>query len=347
MKSYVFPGNIEKDILQIGSQQIPYMRTEMFSNLMKESEEMLLELIGCNNGKLISYTASGTGAMDAVITNYISKKKKVFVIAGGAFGQRWKSLCQYYNIPFTLYEVPFAKDIDYCDLEKEINRNKPEALLCQHHETSTGQLFNLKKISTICKKNDTSLVVDAISSFLADPLNMDELNIDICITSSQKGLNIPPGLSFVALSQHILQDKFSNSNYYFDFNENLKNLQRGQTPFSPATTLFLQLHKRLSQNIILGTDAIINTVRERALFFRTLCKQYNWEMPVETPSNCITAFFVKQNQNIIIKELIKKDIYIMPGSTPGYFRVSHLGIQNTKDLIHLAKTIYEIESATF
>lgn len=81
-------------------------------------------------------------------------------------------------------------------------------VLCQHHETSTGQLFDLKKISAICRKHNVSLVVDAISSFLSDDLDMEELNIDICITSSQKGLNIAPGLSFLFLSPRILQTDF-------------------------------------------------------------------------------------------------------------------------------------------
>lgn len=76
------------------------------------------------------------------------------------------------------------------------------------------------------------------SVLLADPLHMSDLGIDICITSSQKGLNIAPGLSFVILSQNISDMHFASSGYYFDFNENLKNLQRGQTPYSPATTIF-------------------------------------------------------------------------------------------------------------
>lgn len=83
MKLYVFPGNIEEEILQIGAQQIPYMRTAIFSEIVKDSERMLLELIHCKGGRVIPLTASGTGAMDAVITNFVSKKKNTFIIAGG------------------------------------------------------------------------------------------------------------------------------------------------------------------------------------------------------------------------------------------------------------------------
>lgn len=127
------------------------------------------------------------------------------------------------------------------------------------------------------------------------------------------------------------------------FNENLKNLQRGQTPYSPATTIFLQLHERLKRNVQIGVDSIISRVRERALFFRTLCNKYNWIVPAEVPSNCITGFFINRNGDILFKELLDREIYIMPGGTPNYFRVSHLGVQDKQDLLCLSEEIYRIE----
>lgn len=344
MKSYVFPGNIEDSILRIGGKPFPYMRTEQFSELVKDSERMLLQLINCPKGRVVFYTASGTGAMDAVVTNYVSLYKKAFIVAGGSFGYRWKSLCDYYNCPNEVFEVSFARDIDYVQLEERVRIAQPEVFLCQHHETSTGQLYNMENISSICKKYNVSLVVDAISSFLSDELDMAALDVDICVTSSQKGLNIAPGLSFLFLSPRVLQKEFAYKSYYFDFKENLKNLERGQTPYSPATTLFLQLHARLQNNISIGVKNIIASVSEKAIYFRNLCKQNGWEVPAEVPSNCITGFFVRKNGDILFKELLKQDIYIMPGGTPDYFRVSHLGVQTYDDLDDLAKRIKEIEN---
>lgn len=344
MKSYVFPGNIEEEILRIGAQPIPYMRTAQFSGLVKESESMLLNLMHCTGGRVLFYTASGTGAMDAVVANFVTTRKKAFVIAGGAFGRRWKSLCDYYHCPNDVFEVPFAHDIEYDKLEDAILASNPDVLLCQHHETSTGQLYDLDKIAAICRKYNIYLVVDAISSFLADPLDMDAMNIDVCITSSQKGLNIAPGLSFVVLSERMLQLEYAHNGYYFDFEENLKNLERGQTPYSPATTLFLQLHARLQQDVRLGLGEIIGSVKEKALYFRSLCAENGWEMPAEVPSNCITGFFVHRNGDVLFTELMKENILIMPGGTPHYFRVSHLGVQSLDDLRELATRIKEIEN---
>lgn len=339
MKSYVFPGNIEDSILKIGGEPFLYMRTEEFSSLVKDSEKMLLSLINCPEGRVIFYTASGTGAMDAVVTNYVSQCKKAFIVAGGSFGYRWKSLCDYYHLSNDMFEVSFACDIDYGLLEKSVELSRPDVFLCQHHETSTGQLYDLEKISVICKKYNVSLVVDAISSFLSDKLDMNALGIDICITSSQKGLNISPGLSFLFLSHRVLQTNFGHQSYYFDFVESLENLERGQTPYSPATTIFLQLHARLKKNVSLGVEAIIDSVHANALYFRELCRRNGWQMPVEVPSNCITGFFMEKNGDILFKELMKEGIYIMPGGTPNYFRVSHLGIQTYDDLARHIKKI--------
>lgn len=344
MKSYVFPGNIEESILQIGGRPFPYMRTEQFSELVKDSERMLLQLINCPGGRVIFYTASGTGAMDAVVTNYVSTCRKAFIIVGGSFGRRWKSLCDYYGCPNEVFEVPFARDIDYAQLEESVSAARPDVFLCHHHETSTGQLYNLEKIAAICKRHNVSLVVDAISSFLSDELDMQALGIDICITSSQKGLNIAPGLSFLFLSPTVLGRQFAGKSYYFDFNENLKNLVRGQTPYSPATTLFLQLHVRLQADVAIGVENIIASVRAKALYFRSLCSRNGWEVPAEVPSNCITGFFVRRNGDILFKELLKDDIFIMPGGTPNYFRVSHLGVQTREDLDDLARRMKEIEN---
>lgn len=344
MKSYVFPGDIEESIRKIGGEPFPYMRTAQFSEIVKESEKMFLDLIGCTNGRVIFYTGSGTGAMEAVVTNFVSTRKKAFIVAGGSFGYRWRSLCEYHQCPNEVFEVPFAKDIDYDALEVAVQVSQPDVFLCQHHETSTGQLFNLEKISAICKKYHVFLVVDVISSFLTDPLDMDAMGIDICITSSQKGLNIAPGLSFVALSERVLKEKFAHKGYYFDFDDNLKNLERGQTPFSPATSLFMQLHARLKGYTDLGLEQLIESRRKQALYFRKLCQVNGWEVPAEVPSNCITGFFVHRNGDILFTELLKQDIFIMPGGTPHYFRVSHIGRQSFEELDGLAARIKEIEN---
>lgn len=346
MKSYVFPGDIAPRIAAIGSEPFIYMRTDAFSQINKESERMLLDLIHCKGGRTIIYTGSGTGAMSAVVENYVSTKQKAFVIDGGSFGHRWFQLCEYYGIPVFDFKVPFAKDIDYTLLEQKVASEKPDVFLCQHHETSSGQLFDLEKISGICHRYGVSLVVDVISTFLAEPLDMGALDIDICITSTQKGLNIPPGLSILFFSPKLDGYTFNHKGYYWDFDDNFANLKRGQTPFSPATILYLQLHARLNQLVEEGGEnKNIADVRHRALHFRALCQKYGWNVPAENPSYAITGFQTKDtSERVIFKGLIDKyDTYIMPGGVPGFYRVSHMGLQSDEDLDRLAAAIHEFE----
>ena len=344
MQSYVFPGNIDESIMQIGAQPFMYMRTDAFSEINKESEQILLDLIHCTGGRTIIYTGSGTGAMSAVVENYCTTKKKAFVIDGGSFGHRWFQLCEYYGVPVIDYTVPFAKDIDYSDLEKSVASEKPDVFLCQHHETSTGQLFDLKRISAICRKTGTSLVVDVISSFLAEQLDMNALGIDVAVTSTQKGLNLPPGAALVFLSENALKVDFRHNNYYLDFQDNLKNLERGQTPFSPATTIFMQINERMRRNLARGIDDVIDTTRQKALYFRELCARYGWEVPASNPANAITGFFVHRNSALLCSELQKHGIFIMPCGKPDFFRVSHMGADTCQDLDELASLISEIEN---
>lgn len=344
MQSYVFPGNIDESIMAIGAQPFMYMRTDAFSEINKESEQMLLDLIHCTGGRTIIYTGSGTGAMSAVVENYCTTKKKAFVVDGGSFGHRWFQLCKYYGVPVYDYIVPFAKDIDYADLEKTMAAVHPDVFLCQHHETSTGQLFNLKEISKICHKYNVSLVVDVISTFLAEPLSMDEYDIDICITSTQKGLNIPPGLSVLFFGKNMDGYKFNHKGYYWDFDDNFNNLKRGQTPFSPATILYLQLHARLKQLMAEGGEQKnINYVKHRALYFREHCKKYGWNIPAENPSMAVTGFQTSDTtERKVFNGLIEKyDTYIMPGSVPGFYRVSHMGLQTDKEIEQLVEHIRE------
>lgn len=346
MESFVFPGNIDESIMEIGSRPFMYMRTDEFSEINKESERMLLRLIHCSGGRTIIYTGSGTGAMSAVVENYCTTRKRAFVIDGGSFGHRWFQLCEYYGVEAVDYVVPFAKDIDYEDLERRVSEAEPDVFLCQHHETSTGQLFDLRRISEICHKYNVSLVVDVISSFLAEELNMDELDIDICVTSTQKGLNIPPGLSVLFFNKRLDGYQFNHRGYYWDFEDNFSNLKRGQTPFSPATILYLQLNERLRQLTAEGGEGKnIEAVHHRAQVFRELCKKYGWEVPAENPSAAVTGFQTKEKtERAVFKGLIEKyDTYIMPCGKPGFYRVSHMGLQTDEELRQLAERIHLLE----
>lgn len=325
--TFAFPGLIEEEILHIGANQIPYMRTGAFSDMVLESEEILQQLIGCKNGKVVAYTASGTAAMESAVVNYASNFKKIMVINGGTFGKRWKEICDYHRLPCDEFKVDFGKDINFTKLEDHLKNGNYGVLLCQHHETSSGQLHDLNNISVLCRKYEISLVVDAISSFLSDPFNMMDSNVDMAVLTSQKGLNLPPGLAFLIISKKAMEHGFRRNNFYLDVAENLKNLKRGQTPYSPATNLFIQLNLRLKKIQKTGISHVLQKVNENAAYFRQACRLNNWPLSAQSASACITGFYIN-NGKAICKALLKENIFVMPSSKDDLIRISHIGIQN-------------------
>ena len=191
------------------------------------------------------------------------------------------------------------------------------------------------------------MVLDVISTFLAEELDMDALGIDICVTSTQKGLNIPPGLSILFISKRLEGYEYAHRGYYWDFDDNLDNLKRGQTPFSPATLIYLQLNARLRQLQAQGGEMYnISQVRHRAEVFRKECRRYGWTMPAENPSYAITAIQTKDTAGRrIFRGLIERyETFIMPGSLPGFYRISHMGLQTDEELRTLAERIHLIEA---
>ncbi len=340
MKSFAFPGNIEPEILAIAAGQVPYMRTEWFSKMTLESEAILLGLLDCSNGRVIPYTASGTAAMDACVSSFVSSRKMPLVINGGTFGARWGNICHYYGLHHEEFPVPFGKNPDLELLADRLKSGKYDVLLMQHHETSSGCLFDLQTISQLCRANNVRLVVDAIGSFLADPFSMDASGIDVAILSSHKGLNLPPGLSFAVLSKTVAEaGNFGSKGFYYDWDEHLRNLSRGQTPFSPATHLFMQLHARLKKIQNDGVPKTIEQVKLKADVFRQNCVERGWTFSADTKSNCLTGVYLPFPVRPLINYLGKHEVYVMPSGPENMIRVTHLGTLDCHEQTMLANEI--------
>ena len=162
------------------------------------------------------------------------------------------------------------------------------ALLINAHETSIGTFYNLDSVSKFAKENQMLFIVDAISMFITDKLDMESQNIDALIISSHKGLALPPGLSMVILSPKAINKINPKHQLYFDFNSYLKDGQRGQTPFTPAVTIILQLHARLEQIVNTGIEKEILKAKEIAEYFRKEIEA----LPLKCFSDRITSYNV-------------------------------------------------------
>ncbi|WIW70391.1 pyridoxal-phosphate-dependent aminotransferase family protein [Anaerosinus gibii] len=327
------PVQMYQHTLNIGANLIPYFRTNEFSNIMLEIDEMLKNIIGTDtSSESIYLTASGTAAMEATVMNCLDRSDKALVISGGSFGKRFEQICEIHSISYDALRLGVDEEFRSESL-KPYEAKGYTAMLVNLHETSTGQLYDIKVLSSFCKRNNMYLIVDAISTFLCDTYNMDKFGIDVSIISSQKGLCLPPGISIVVLNQKIISEKVNSINprsLYFDFKDYMNNLRRGQTPFTPAVGLFLQLQDMLKHITDIGIENRLLEVKNRCEHFRNNIKNMPITLPNYPLSNAITPILFKQDIAMKIFEELKDKQQIFVNPTGGELedrslRISHVG----------------------
>lgn len=344
----VGPTEMFEETLMTSSKQLPYFRTEEFSEIVLETSKMLKKLLYTNETSEIVYiTGSGTAAMESLVSNSFDSNDKLLIINGGTFGKRFVDITTIYNIPFATIDLEYGEVLEKRHFDN-IDLHSFTALLVNIDETSTGQLYDINLLSKICKDNNLDLIVDAISSFLADELYMDKHNISSVILSSQKALALSPGLSILAISKDFYERKIKNKkpiNLYLNINEHIKNLTRGQTPNTPAVGIILELHNRL-KNIKKAEDEI-ERVKKNALYFRNKIKNYNLNIPDFPLSNALTPIILPNNNAKEVFEYLKNNYGIFVNPTGGplsdkTIRIAHIGNLEERDYDMLLEKISEV-----
>jgi len=324
------PVKMSEEILQVGAKQTPYFRNSEFSEVTFTCENELLEMVNAPEGsKVIFLTASGTAGMEAAVMNLLDKNDNALVVNGGGFGARFVEICDTHNIPHTNFKV---KNTDLSDIESLAPDESYTSLVVNAHETSIGYLYNLDAMGEYAVKNNMLYIVDAISMLVTDPLDMQQSSIDVVIASSQKGLALPPGLTMVILAPKAIEKLKNINSLYFNFKDYLKNGERGQTPYTPAVTIMLQLEARLKQiKKRGGISQSISSAKEVADYFRKSInalplKEFSPYMP-----NAMTALTPTDGKSAMdIVNDLEKDYKVMICPNGGaerdsVFRVSHMG----------------------
>jgi len=321
------------ELLNIGGSQVPYFRTAEFSEIMKESERYMNEFANAPEGsRTVFLTGSGTMSMESAVMNILTSQDRALVVNGGSFGHRFVELCKLHNIPFDEIELSSGEALTKSALDR-YNATDYTAFLINVHETSTGVLYDMSLVHEFCKSGNLLLIADAISTFLADPIDIAAMGIDVMITSSQKALACAPGVSMLAMSAKALKRVYANGSrtMYMDIIDALKNGDRGQTPFTPAVATLIQINKRLKMIADNGgVEAEIARVADIAAYFRERIKDMPFEYVSQSPSNAVTALHPTTATARYIFEELKKNhnIWICPngGDMADYmFRVGHIG----------------------
>ncbi|WP_167955980.1 pyridoxal-phosphate-dependent aminotransferase family protein [Anaerosporobacter faecicola] len=341
----VGPVQMYENTKKISAQQIPYFRTNEFSKINNRIVENLKKcMFTSQDSKVALLTASGTAAMEAAVCNIFNNNDKLLIIVGGGFGRRFVDICRKYEYNIEVLELEQGKVPTSEQLERYKDRGIT-GVLVNIHETSTGVLYDGKSLGNFCHEIGAVFVVDAISSFLADEYKMDEWNIDATIISSQKALALHPGMAAVIVNNQTYKKIMcqTTSHYYLDLKEYFRNMERGQTPFTTAVGITLQLDDRLKQICSIGIDHVIESTRELAVDFRKKISELPFSIPSESLSNAMTPIKLNNTENASrIFELLKKEYGIVVNPCGGtvkekMLRIGHIGnitIGDNDRLIH-------------
>jgi aspartate aminotransferase-like enzyme len=291
----VGPVQMYRNTLEVKSHPVPYFRTDEFSKFMLDMDSRLKRLVGTSDkSKTIYLTASGTAAMEATLLNLFTKKDKLLVINGGSFGQRFCEMCDVHQLNYSELIVPFSNDLTV-EMMNKFDNCGYTGVLVNIDETSIGKMYDIKIISNFCKRNNAILVVDAISSFLCDHFTMDEDDIDVTIISTQKGLCVSPGMSCVFLNKKVVDDRVLVNNphsLYFDFKSYIQNMDRGQTPFTPAVGTLVEMEDQISHIEKMGLENWLSVISDRCHYFRENIVKIGYSIPKYKLSNAVTPVIV-------------------------------------------------------
>ena len=242
MKKYYLmapgPTPVPANVLLAMAQPMIHHRTPEYEALFIEVRAGLKRLFQTAQD-VIPFTASGTGSMEAAVVSTLSAGDTVLVLRAGKFGERWEEICAAYGLTVVPLIAPFGETVT-ADRVAQALREHPEAraVLMQHSESSTGVLHDVKGVAAVTRPTAAILIVDAVSSLGIADLPMDAWGVDVVVAGSQKGLMLPPGLSFCALSDkawgHVKASRLPK--YYFDIAAEHKAVSRNEAHFTPAVS---------------------------------------------------------------------------------------------------------------
>ncbi len=345
-KKYLFspgPTMLPPEVLLKMAEPIMHHREPEFERIFAEVREELKYLFQTKNEVLI-FTSSGTGAMEGAVSNILSKGDKAIVVRGGKFGERWGEICKAYGIEFVPIDVEWGKAVRPTEIEKVLKSDPSiRAVYTQASETSTGVRHPVKEIAEVVKQyENTVIVVDAITGIGVFDLPMDAWGLDVVVSGSQKALMLPPGLAFAAVSDKAwkLAERSNLPKFYFNFKKELKSMQKNQSAYTPAISLFVGLRESLKLIHKEGREAVFQRHEKLAAATRAAVKALGLELYApDSPSNALTAVKVPE---AISGEKLKNRFFERFGITVAggqdqakgkIVRIAHLGYYQQLDMI--------------
>jgi aspartate aminotransferase-like enzyme len=273
LKQYLMtagPTPVPPAVSQAMAAPMIYHRAPAFDELYERVLARLPYVFRTEN-PVLTFSASGSGAMESAAANLVRPGKKALVLAAGKFGERWLQLGEAYGAELVRHEPGWGERIDPADVDRLLTEHPDvEVVFGTFSETSTGIVNDVAAIAEVVRKHGAIYAVDAVSGLGAAELRQDEWGIDVVVAGSQKALMIPPGLGFASVSQRALDYAADTGSqpphrFYFDWNRNAKAQAKGASAFTPAVGLFNGLDVALG---MIQDEGIDNVWARHALLAR-------------------------------------------------------------------------------
>ncbi|MCM8784266.1 MAG: alanine--glyoxylate aminotransferase family protein [Candidatus Omnitrophica bacterium] len=321
---------------------IIHHRTSEYRAIFEEAIKGLKYVFQTEND-VFTFASSGTGAMEAAVVNLLSPKDKVITVQGGKFGERWTELCQSYGMETVVIDVTWGEAVEPAKIADILDKDaRIKAVFTTLCETSTGVVNDIKTIAQITQRHKAVLVVDAISALASVELKTDAWGVDVVVAGSQKGLMLPPGLSFLSISPKAwaLVNEAKVPRYYFDLKLAKKALDKIDTPFTPAVSLVIGLREVLR---IIQKEGLENIWARHALMARaTRSAMLALGLELFAPrasSDAVTAVKVPSGldgENMVKLLRQKYGVSIAGGQDElkgKVFRVAHMGYITPEEIL--------------
>ncbi len=339
------PTEVPDFILKQTAEPLVYHREASFSQIYSSTIKELKKIF-MTSGRIFVLTSSGTGAMEAAVSNLINRNDKALVVICGKFGERWRELLLRYGAYVRTLEATYGKSVAPTELERRLKTDDSiKYVFTTLTETSTGAVLDIKSYGDICHKLNRHLIVDCVAGLGADEFRMDDWHVSVAVGASQKALFSPPGLAFVAISENtwpLVQDCRS-PRYYFDLTIAQKFADKNQTPWTPAIPVFNGL---LTALIRINKKGIVKFWREHRLiaeFVRKSILDMNLELFPQNPSNGLTVIKMPEGvDGSKIVEYIKTKYHMLLANGQvemrgKVVRIGHMGYFSKPDITKVLK----------
>jgi serine---pyruvate transaminase len=349
-KRYLFtpgPTPVPPEVLAAEAQPMVHHRGADFREVYERTLDRLKEVFRTQDPVLL-FSASGTGAMDSAVTNLTQSGDRAAVVVAGAFGERWAKICTHYGLELQRIDYEWGEVPDPSEIGAAVAESGAELVFCTQSETSTGVVADIQAIKAAV--GDATLVVDAVSSLGAVPLETEAWGVDVVLSGSQKALMCPPGLAMASVAGQLWDTLPPSRSFYFDWRGTRKAQEVFDAAFTPAVSLIRGLDVALGMILDDGLDAAFERHVRLGRATRAGAKAMGLELfsPDDDSSAVVTAIRTPEGIEapVLLRHLREQHgVTLAPGQgalKPNLFRIGHIG---WFDIFDIASALAALELA--